>query len=188
MDVNIAEAQRQPERDFPAVSSPKPEEPATLKTASAPVAVEKPKPDNATAPAIIHSKTVGDTIPPVSHSPKDTIYKVVTEMPRFAGCEDLETKPEKMKCAQGKMLHFIYENIVYPAKARKDGIQGTAVISFVIQKDGSISDARIVRSIGGGCDEEALRVVNTMPNWIPGKENGEAVRVQFNLPIRFKLD
>jgi len=82
---------------------------------------------------------------------------------------------------------YLAENIKYPEQAKKDKIQGKVYISFVVEKDGSISDAKVLRGIGGGCDEEALRVVNAMPKWTPGKMRGEVVRVNYNLPITFKL-
>lgn len=85
------------------------------------------------------------------------------------------------------LYKYLAENIHYPEQAKNDQIQGRVVISFVVEKDGSISDAKVVRGIGGGCDEEALRVVNAMPKWTPGKMRGEVVRVNFNLPITFKL-
>lgn len=89
-------------------------------------------------------------------------------------------------------MKFIYTNLKYPADARAHKIEGTAVITFVVEKDGSVSGARIVREIGGGCAEEALRVVNLMNEWdirwIPGKQEGLPVRVQFNLPIKFTLN
>ena len=82
---------------------------------------------------------------------------------------------------------YLAENIKYPEQAKKEKIQGKVYISFVIEKDGSIADAKVARGIGGGCDEEALRVVNAMPKWTPGKVRGENVRVSYNLPILFKL-
>lgn len=85
------------------------------------------------------------------------------------------------------LYKYLAENIHYPEQAKNDQIQGRVVISFVVEKDGGISDAKVVRGIGGGCDEEALRVVNAMPKWTPGKMRGEVVRVNFNLPITFKL-
>lgn len=120
-------------------------------------------------------------------------YKVAEEMPRFPGCEDEEaTEPEKKQCAQQELLKFIYRNLQYPQEARDARTEGTVVISFLVQTDGSTSDARVVRSIGDGCDEEAKRVVELMAEqgliWTPGKQRGEAVRVQFNLPIKFKLE
>lgn len=115
------------------------------------------------------------------------IYKVVDQMPRFPGCENEGDEMEKKYCSTDKMLKFIYRNIKYPEKARDNGSEGTAVISFVVEKNGSIVNPKIVRNVAGGCGEEALRVVKKMPNWTPGKQRGKTVRVQFNLPIKFKL-
>jgi len=78
-------------------------------------------------------------------------------------------------------------NIKYPEVARTSGITGTVYVQFVVEKDGSISDVKVVRGIGGGCDEEAVRVVKSMPRWKPGKQRGQPVRVYFTLPIEFKL-
>ena len=116
------------------------------------------------------------------------VFKVVEEMPRFPGCEELTDIGERTSCSQKKMLEFIFTNIKYPKEAREKGIEGMAVVQFVVEKDGSIVDAEIVRSIGSECDEEVLKVVYMMPNWIPGKQRGKAVRTQFNLPVKFKLD
>ncbi len=112
----------------------------------------------------------------------------VQEMPRFPGCEDNGfINQETKRCAEQKMMEFVYKNIKYPTIAREIDIQGMAVVSFVIEKDGSVSNATIMRDLEGGCGKEALRVVNEMPKWVPGKQNGRPVRVQFNLPVRFKL-
>ena len=127
----------------------------------------------------------------VTDSPSNPLYKQVGEMPRFPGCEDKNTIQERKDCATGELLKFIYSNIKYPLYARENKIEGTAVITFVVEEDGSVSGARIVRDIGGGCGEEALRVVNLINErdirWIPGKQKGLPVRVQFNLPIKFSL-
>lgn len=131
--------------------------------------------------------------PPPPPAPKvEEIFKVVEQMPRFPGCEDVSgTNEEKKACADKKMLEFIYKNVKYPAIARENGIQGRVVIQFVVEKDGTITDARIVRDIGAGCGEEALRVVNSMNSmprkWSPGKQRGQPVRVQFTLPVSFQL-
>ncbi|MCB0565543.1 MAG: TonB family protein, partial [Phaeodactylibacter sp.] len=120
------------------------------------------------------------------------IFRFVEEMPRFPGCESLPTIAEKKQCADEKMLKFIYDNINYPALARENCVEGTVVVQFVIEKDGSITNGKIVRDIGAQCGKEALRVVNLMKKqglkWIPGKQRGYEVRVQFHLPIRFHLD
>jgi periplasmic protein TonB len=130
--------------------------------------------------------------PPPPAPEEDEIFKVVEEMPRFPGCENEATTEAKKACADKKMLEFIYKNIKYPAIARENGVEGTAVITFVVEKDGTVKEARIVRDIGAQCGQEALRVVNMMNEsnlkWTPGKQRGRSVRVQFNLPVRFKLE
>ena len=88
------------------------------------------------------------------------------------------------------MLEFIYKNIKYPPIARENGVEGTTVIRFVVDKDGSVQDPQIVRDIGAQCGQEALRVVELMNSkglkWIPGKQRGKAVKVYFNLPVKFQ--
>jgi periplasmic protein TonB len=130
--------------------------------------------------------------PPPKEPEVEEIFKVVEEMPRFPGCENETTAEARKACADKKMLEFIYKNIKYPAIARENGVEGTAVITFVVEKDGTVADARVVRDIGAQCGTEALRVVNLMNEqnikWVPGKQRGRSVRVQFNLPVRFKLE
>lgn len=129
--------------------------------------------------------------PPPPPPPKDEIFVVAEDMPRFPGCENKPSKKEKEECAQKAMLEFIYANIKYPPIARENGVEGRAVVQFVVEKDGSIKDIKVVRDIGGGCGDEAARVVELMNKkglkWIPGKQRGQPVRVQFNLPVQFKL-
>lgn len=104
----------------------------------------------------------------------DKIYDMVDEMPQFTGGDEAR-------------IFFLSNNIKYPHKARQKGISGTVYVTFVVEKDGSLSDPKILRGIGEGCDEEVIRVIKLMPKWIPGKQQGEAVRVQFNMPIKFTL-
>lgn len=126
---------------------------------------------------------------PTSSAPvKEKKFKVVEEMPSFPGCEGLSVVKKRQQCAQKKMLEFIYKNLKYPTEARKNGVEGTVVITYVVEKDGTINDAKILRDIGDGCGEEALRIVNSMPKWNPGIQKGKPVNVQFNIPIRFKLE
>ena len=118
-----------------------------------------------------------------------TIYKVAEEAPRFPVCEGLDTTIQVIEqCAQQQLLAFVYQNIQYPLDARQNGNEGTVVVSFVVEKDSTVSNINVVRDIGGGCGEEALRVINGMNEigvkWIPGKMKGKPVRVQFNLPIK----
>lgn len=102
------------------------------------------------------------------------VFMVVEKMPEFNG-------------GSKALMEYLEANINYPEAARKGGIQGGVYVTYVVETDGSISDIRIRRGIGGGCDEEAMRVVSAMPNWVAGTQRGKAVRVQFNLPIRFVL-
>lgn len=114
------------------------------------------------------------------------------QMPLFPGCDDISAYAERKQCANKKMLEFIYGNIKYPAEAKENGVEGMAVVSFVVEKDGSISGAKAVRDPGAGTGAEAVRVVRLMQErglrWEPGEQAGKAVKVQFNLPVKFKLE
>ena len=134
-----------------------------------------------------------DTIPLLlSEKEKEEASKLIEYMPHFPGCEGFEDKNERKRCSDNAIIQFINQNIVYPTIARENGIEGTAVIRFVVEKNGKItfdSDMRrvILRDPGGGCGAEALKVIAAMPNWSPGKVGGAFVRVEFTLPIKFKL-
>jgi protein TonB len=106
-------------------------------------------------------------------APKE-IFTVVEENPGYPGGDEARIK-------------FLMENMKYPEEAKELGVQGKVFVTFVVEIDGSISNVRVLRGIGSGCDDEAVRVVKSMPKWIPGKQRGVPVRVQFNLPINFKL-
>ncbi|MFK8005292.1 MAG: energy transducer TonB [Saprospiraceae bacterium] len=128
--------------------------------------------------------------PPVPRrpAPEEEIFKVVEDMPRFPGCEQkVIGKSELKECSQKEMIQFVRENIKYPATAKENGIEGTVVLQFVVDRSGEIKNVQILRDIGAGCGKEALRVVNTMPKWIPGKQRGRPVNVQYTLPVGFKL-
>lgn len=131
--------------------------------------------------------------PPMSQREDDVkeIFMIVEDMPRFPGCENQPTKELKKTCSEQQMISYIYNNIKFPATAVENGISGNVIVQFVVNADGSIVDSKVLRDIGGGCGEEAIRVVelmNSMPEkWIPGKQRGRPVRVVFTLPIRFKL-
>ncbi len=111
---------------------------------------------------------------------------IVEQMPMFPACDSLTDYTERKSCADKAMLEFVYSNLKWPKNA--GCVEGTAVVSFIIKKDGSISDAKVIRDPGAGCGDEALRVVNLMPKWIPGRQRNQAVNVQINLPIRFRLE
>ena len=99
----------------------------------------------------------------------------VQKMPSFVGGEQA-------------LFRYISKNIIYPVQARELGIQGVVVVSFVIRKDGSATDIKLLKDIGGGCGKEAIRVIKSMPHWLPGEMNGTPVNVQFTLPIRLELN
>ncbi len=115
------------------------------------------------------------------------IFKVVEDKPSFPGCEANKDKSFQATCAEEKMFEFIYANLKYPISAQEKGVQGKVYIKFIVEKDGTITNAEIVRDIGEGCGEEGLRLVKMMPKWNPGKQRGKPVVVQFNLPISFAL-
>ena len=101
-------------------------------------------------------------------------FSVVEKMPEFEGGVE-------------NMLKYLQQNIKYPEEAIKNGTQGRVVVQFVVNKDGSIVDANVVKSVSPELDAEALRVVKSMPKWTPGEQRVEKVRVQFTLPVQFKL-
>lgn len=102
------------------------------------------------------------------------IFQIVEEMPAFPGGE-------------AKLMEYVGKNVKYPQIARESGIKGRVFVSFVVEPDGSVSNVKVLRGIGGGCDEEAMRVVKAMPKWKPGKQRGKAVRVSYMLPVNFQL-
>ncbi|MFN7115748.1 MAG: TonB family protein [Saprospiraceae bacterium] len=121
-----------------------------------------------------------------------TIYQVAEEAPRFPVCEKLDTTVAvKQQCAQQQLLLFMSRNIFYPVEARQKNTEGTVVLSFVVEKDGALSNPKILKDIGDGCGLEALRIVNLMIDqnvkWVPGKIKGKPVRTSFTLPVKFKL-
>ncbi len=119
---------------------------------------------------------------------EDDVYEVVEFPPAFPGCENISDKKEKKICSEKALMSYINQNIEYPAMARENDTQGVAVVQFIVEKDGRITGAKVVKNPGHGTGAEVLKLVNGMPKWNPGKlENGEKVRVRFTLPVRFKL-
>lgn len=102
------------------------------------------------------------------------IFDIVEENPRFPGGEEAR-------------IAYMVENVTYPEEALKKKIEGVVYVSFVVERDGSISNVKVLRGIGGDCDKEAVRVVQNMPRWEPGKHRGKPVRVRFTMPIRFMI-
>jgi len=105
---------------------------------------------------------------------KEQIFTIVEQMPQFPGGEK-------------EMMAFLSKNLKYPVIAQEQGIQGTVFLRFVVGKNGEVSEVTVQRSLDPNCDKEAIRVVKSMPRFIPGKQNGNPVLVYFNLPVRFKI-
>ncbi len=115
---------------------------------------------------------------PVKAEPKpeveNKVFDVVEQMPSFPG-------------GAAALMQYLSSSIKYPVVAQENGVQGRVVISFVVERDGSITDVQVARSVDPSLDREAQRVVRSMPKWIPGKQNGQAVRVKYNVPVAFRL-
>lgn len=124
---------------------------------------------------------------PVEKAEEPEIFTIVEEMPAFKGCENISNEDDKKACTDKKIFEYVSSNVKYPAIARENQIQGRVFINFIVGPDGSVSNVRVLRGIGGGCDEEAIRVIKSLPKWKPGKQRGKSVSVQYNLPVNFKL-
>ncbi|MEO0340234.1 MAG: TonB family protein, partial [Bacteroidota bacterium] len=117
------------------------------------------------------------------------VYQEVQNMPVFAGCDAENLEGDALKsCSNSKLFEFIGKEMRYPEIAAKDGVEGMVIVSFIVEKDGSVSNLNAMKGIGGGCEEEVLRVIYSMPNWIPGQKDGKAVRTEMRLPVKFVLD
>ena len=118
---------------------------------------------------------VGEVKKTVPYGPdKNGVYQIVEEMPKFPGGENA-------------LMDYVAKNVVYPKEAQEKGISGRVFVGFIVEKDGSVSEVKVLRGIGGGCDEEAVRVISGLPKWKPGKQEGKPVRVSYQMPINFKL-
>ena len=126
-------------------------------------------------PASAPEMQVVSYAPQPKEAEQGDVFQVVEEQPMFPG-------------GMGEMMKFLQQNVKYPKEAQDQGVQGRVIVQFVVNKDGSISNDTVVRSVDPMLDAEAIRVVRSMPNWTPGKQRGEAVRVRFTLPVTFRLD
>jgi len=111
---------------------------------------------------------------PPKNEEENKVFDVVEEQPSFPG-------------GQGALMAWLNDNIKYPVVAAENGIQGKVIVQFVVGKNGSISNVKVLRSVDPSLDKEAVRVVSNMPNWTPGKQNGASVNVRFTLPVTFRL-
>ncbi len=153
---------------------------------------EPPPPAEIVEKAVISNKTVEGvdavqsftppppppeiTKPVALEKPKEEeIFTAVEQNPEFPG-------------GQSEMYKFINSNIKYPSAAQRANISGRVFVKFVVERDGSIGAVEVLKGIGFGCDEEAIRVIKSMPKWNPGKQNGKAVRVYYNMPVFYQLE
>ena len=126
-----------------------------------------------TAGEVLKAKEViAEPEPPKVEETK--VFDVVEQMPSFPG-------------GQGALMSWLGSNIKYPVVAEENGVQGRVVCTFVVERDGSITDVKVVRGVDPSLDKEAVRVLKAMPKWIPGKQNGSAVRVKYTVPVTFRL-
>ena len=123
---------------------------------------------------VLKAKEVITQPEPPKHVEENKVFDVVEQMPSFPG-------------GPQALLQYLNSNVKYPVVAQENGVQGRVVISFVVEKDGSVTDVQVAKSVDPSLDKEAQRVVKSMPHWIPGKQNGSAVRVKFNVPVAFRL-
>ena len=123
---------------------------------------------------VLKAKEVIATEPVKPKEEENKVFDVVEQMPSYPG-------------GMGALMQYLSSHIKYPAIAEENGIQGRVICTFVVERDGSITDVRIAKSVDPSLDKEAMRVVSSMPRWIPGKQNGSAVRVKYTLPVTFRL-
>ncbi len=114
----------------------------------------------------------------------DTIEKVAEDVEIFGMVEEMPSFPG----GEVKLVEYIAKNLNYPQEAIEKGIEGRVFVGFIIDVDGSVTDVKLLRGIGGGCDEEAIRVIKSLPKWRPAKQNGVFSRVSYQIPVNFKLD
>ena len=129
-----------------------------------------------TVEAVRNDIAVAPPPPPPAPKPEvsNKVFDVVEEMPSFPG-------------GQGALMAFLNSNIKYPVVAQENGVQGRVIVGFVVERDGSITDVKVMRSVDPSLDREAQRVIKAMPKWKPGKQNGSAVRVKYTVPVVFRL-
>lgn len=123
---------------------------------------------------ILKAKEIIAQPEPPKHVEEDKVFDIVEQQPLFPG-------------GQSALMQFLHDNIKYPVVAQENGVQGRVTVQFVVEKDGSITDVHVLRGVDPSLDKEAVRVVKSMPRWTPGKQNGTTVRVNYRLPVLFRL-
>ncbi len=162
------------------------DEPMTEKTETIP---DVPNTD------LIQEQTSGNSAVDVDVVPTEPATIPVTptlniseQMPFLASCDRNASEDERRNCTLSTMLTTIYKYLRYPAMARESGIEGTVILTFVIDKNGKMTQLEIIRDIGAGCGEAAAKVIKSLGEWVPGKHNKQAVNVKYTIPIKFKLN
>lgn len=154
------------------------------------------KPVNNPSPVLEAAPVPPPPPPPPPELEEEMVFRVCEEMPRFPGCEDQNLKSaERSKCSKEAMFTYIQENLVYPAEAKQNGVEGSVVIQFRIDKKGKMYDLKIVRELSDGsgensCAKAAMDLMTKMKNektWSPGKQRGRPILFQYTLPIKFKI-
>ena len=137
--------------------------------------VVKAKKDATVKNVVVKAKKTEDVVTGANDNEKpEPLFDVVEQMPKFPGGDE-------------GLMSFLKDNVKYPKEAEKAGKQGRVVVQFVVNKDGSVKNAKVVRSVDENLDAEALRVINAMPKWQPGKQRGQDVNVKYTLPVSFRL-
>ncbi|MBJ7429150.1 MAG: energy transducer TonB [Bacteroidia bacterium] len=122
----------------------------------------------------LNSNTLYAQNPNVEADSTEEVLIEAEQMPSFIGGED-------------SLYSFLRQRLVYPQLAKENGIEGKVIVRFIVEKNGKLTNIEVLRKMGWGCDEEAIRILKLSPNWIPGKMRGKAVRVKYTLPINFRL-
>ena len=123
---------------------------------------------------VVKAESAEDTAQIKNAESTEKTFEVVEQMPTFPG-------------GDAALMKYLSENIKYPKAAEKAGEQGRVVVNFIVEKDGAISNVNVVRSVTPTLDAEAVRVIKAMPKWVPGKQDGQSVRVKYNVPVSFRL-
>ncbi|MCI6460951.1 MAG: TonB family protein, partial [Prevotella sp.] len=127
--------------------------------------------DEAAGEVLKAKEVIAEEAPKVE---EQKVFDVVEQMPSFPG-------------GPQALFEYLSKHIKYPVVAEENGVQGRVIVTFVVERDGSVTDVRVAKSVDASLDKEAVRVVSGMPRWIPGKQNGSAVRVKYTVPVTFRL-
>lgn len=192
------EAEQPPIEKIPEPEPPKPVEQKQTIKYMPPQVVENPTVEEApptieemTESIISHTTTPGEKVdgiaetpPPVTPPVETKVAEVVEDNTPFL---TVEVNPSFVG-GLSEMYKFLSKTLKYPSAAQRNNVEGRVYLNFIVERDGSITDINVLKSVGFGCDEEAVRAVKLMPKWTPGKQNGRNVRVKYTIPVTFKLD